>query len=358
MYMRIARALAAAALLLAPAAHAASPIKHVFVIVLENENYDTIFGSGTPAPYLGHELPRQGALFTQYFGTGHASLSNYLTMISGQPPTPANIADCRSYTDLAPPAPLDAKGIATGDGCVYPTGVKTIADQLEAKHLTWRGYMEDMGNDPAREAATCARPAPGGNGVLSATPADAYAYRHNPFIYFHAITDRPACDANVVRLEKLTVDLASAATTPNYAFITPSVCNDGHDKPKCADGRDGGLVAADAWLKIWVPKILNAPAFKKDGLLIVTFDEAAADATACCNEPTGPNVKAPGYYGPGGGRIGAILLSPFVKPGTVIETPVNHYGMLKSVEDIFGLAHLGYAAEPGLATFSAAYAHP
>lgn len=363
MYMRIARALGAAALLSLSAAHAAprpapSPIKHVFIIVLENEDYATIFGPNTPAPYLGRALPQQGALYTQYFGTAHASLSNYLAMISGQPPTPANIADCRAFVELAPAAPLDAKGIASGDGCVYPASVKTIADQLEAKHLTWRGYMEDMGNDPAREAATCARPAPGGNGVLPATPTDSYAYRHDPFVYFHSVTDRPACAANVVRLEKLTSDLASVATTPNYAFITPSVCNDGHDKPKCADGRDGGLIAADAWLKIWVPKILDSAAFKQDGLLIVTFDEAAADATACCNEPTGPNVKAPGYYGPGGGRIGAILLSPFVKPGAVIETPVNHYGMLKSVEDIFGLAHLGYAGEPGLATFSAAYAHP
>jgi hypothetical protein len=100
---------------------------------------------------------------------------------------------------------------------------------------------------------------------------------------------------------------------------------------------------------------MASPAFKKDGLLIVTFDEAANDASACCNEPTGPNVKASGYYGPGGGRIGAILLSPFIKPGTVVNVPLNHYGLLKSVEDIFGLTHLGYAADPSLATFAFAF---
>ena len=101
------------------------------------------------------------------------------------------------------------------------------------------------------------------------------------------------------------------------------------------------------------PRIIASPAYKKDGLLVVTFDEAKDDATACCNEPTGPNVTAPGYSGPGGGRIGAILLSRFIKPGTVVNVPINHYGMLRSVEDIFGLDHLGYAGRAGLKAFGA-----
>jgi hypothetical protein len=236
--------------------------------------------------------------------------------------------------------------------------VKTLADQLEEKHLTWRGYMEDMGKDPAREAMHCARPASGGDGVLPATATDAYAYRHDPFVYFHSIVDREeSCNENVVNFDNLARDLKQIATTPNYVFISPSVCNDGHDAP-CKDGRPGGLVTANAWLKIWVPRIMASPAYKKDGLLIVTFDEAKDDATACCNEPTGPNVAAPGYYGPGGGRIGAILLSRFIKPGTVVNVPINHYGMLRSVEDIFGLPYLGYAADPALNTFSFAFAPP
>jgi hypothetical protein len=215
-----------------------------------------------------------------------------------------------------------------------------------------------MGKDPSREAATCARPEIGGNGVLHATATDAYAYRHNPFIYFHSIVDRPAdCNANVVNFDRLARDLRRVETTPNYVFVTPNVCNDGHDAP-CADGRPGGLVSADAWLKVWVPRIMASPAFRKDGLLIVTFDEAGSDVTACCNEPTGPNVDKPGYYGPGGGRVGAILLSPFIRPGTVVDVPINHYGMLKSVEDIFGLPYLGYAADPTLNTFAFAFPSP
>ncbi len=218
--------------------------------------------------------------------------------------------------------------------------------------------MEDMGNDPAREASTCARPVPGGDGVLRATPTDSYAYRHDPFIYFHSVIDRPAnCDTHVVRLENFATDMARADTTPALSFIVPNVCNDGHDSI-CGDGRPGGLSAADAWLKQWVPQILASPAFKQDGLLIVTFDEAGTDSAACCGEPPGPNVTMQGATGPGGGRTGAVLLSPFIKPGTAIAEPVNHYGLLRSVEDIFGLPYLGYAALPGQGTFGSAFTRP
>lgn len=355
-----------AAVLLSITAATAAPVKpggmaavrHVFIVVLENQNYEAIFGPKTVSPYLGLKLPRKGAMLNNYYATGHASLGNYITMVSGQPQAPATIADCRVYVDFTlngAPAPIDSDGIAKGDGCTYPAAVKTIADQLEEKGFTWRGYMEDMGKDSAREASTCARPAPAGNGVLPATPSDAYAYRHNPFIYFHSIVDRTdVCAANVVNFATLQSDLKSIETTPNYVFIVPNVCNDGHDAP-CKDGRPGGLVTANRWVKSWIPRIMASPAFKQDGLLIVTFDEAANDASACCNEPAGPNVQQPGYYGPGGGRIGAILLSPFIKPGTVVNVPINHYGMLKSVEDIFGLTHLGYAADPSLATFAFAF---
>ena len=357
---------AALAAVLAVSAAEAAPkglkdVRHVFIIVLENQNYEAIFGPMTVAPYLGRVLPKKGAMFNNYYATGHASLGNYITMISGQPQAPTTIADCHAYVDFTlkgQPAPIDAQGIATGDGCIYPAAVKTIADQLEANHLTWHGYMEDMGNDPGREGTKCARPVTGGNGVLPATATDAYAYRHNPFIYFHSIVDREeSCNENVVNFSSLARDLKKVETTANYVFITPNVCNDGHDAP-CKDGRPGGLVTANKWLKLWVPRILGSPAYKKDGLLIITFDEAGSDASACCNEPVGPNVKAPGYYGPGGGRIGAILLSPFIKPGTVVNVPINHYGMLRSVEDIFSLSYLGYAADPSLATFAFAFPTP
>src|SRR5580704_16156340 len=86
----------------APAVAAGSPppIRHVFVIVLENEGFDRIFGSKSEAPYLGRVLARRGALLTQYFGTGHNSLDNYLAMVSGQAATPETRDDCRIFADF------------------------------------------------------------------------------------------------------------------------------------------------------------------------------------------------------------------------------------------------------------------
>jgi hypothetical protein len=95
-----------------------------------------------------------------------------------------------------------------------------------------------------------------------------------------------------------------------------------------------------------VPRILRSPAFQADGLLVITADESEgfrADSRACCGETSGPNAGQPGIDGPGGGRIGALVISPFVQPGTTSRTPYNHYSLLGSIEDIFGLDRLGYA---------------
>ena len=245
-------------------------------------------------------------------------------------------------------------GQELGDGCVYPASVKTIADQLTAKQLTWKGYMEDMGNS-ATASKTCRHPDIGAaDQAVVARPGDAYATRHNPFVYFHSIIDVPICNTNVVPLDGFETDLASVKTTANFSMITPNLCDDGHDAT-CGDGSPGGLVSSNVWLQKWVPKILASPAFKKDGLLIVTFDEAEAvggdtDATSCYATPKPPNVPNASVLpaGPGGGRIGAVLVSQFIKPGSTNATPYNHYALLCSMEDVFGLEHLGFAAQPGL----------
>jgi hypothetical protein len=93
-----------------------------------------------------------------------------------------------------------------------------------------------------------------------------------------------------------------------------------------------------------VPLITGSPAFKKDGLLEITFDEAdTGDASACCNELPGPAAAEPGETGPGGGRIGTVLLSPFIRGGTVTTVPYNHYSTLATIEQLFGLPKLGEA---------------
>jgi hypothetical protein len=342
-------ALICCALLVSAACASATPppVKHVFVIVEENESAATTFGPNSPAPYLSKTLVSQGAFLPNYYGIGHASLDNYIAMVSGQAPNPMTSADCPVFANVAPTS-IDATGQETGQGCIYPADVPTLMSQLDAKGLSWRGYMDGMGANPAREAATCGHPPVGApDNTEVATPTDQYATRHDPFMYFHSVIDNPSyCNSHVVNLNALPGDLASAASTPNYVFITPNLCNDGHDA-KCANGGAGGLVQADAFLQAWVPRITASPAFKQDGLLMIIFDEAVGDASACCGEKPGPYDAAhgilPGGSGPGGGVTGAVFLSPFIKPGTTTSTPYNHYSTLGSVEDIFGLPRLAYA---------------
>jgi hypothetical protein len=327
-----------------PASAHAAPPRHVFVIVLENEDAATTFGPGSPAPYLAQTLTAQGAFVPNYYGIGHNSLDNYLAMVSGQAPTTQTQADCPLFADVLPGLPAP-DGQVIGQGCVYPAGVKTVADQLEARGLSWKGYMEDMGNDPARDnGTTCAHPALGTpDGTQQASATDQYATRHNPFVYFHSIIDRPACAQRDVPLSRLTGDLASAATTPNLSFIVPDLCHDGHDAT-CADGGPGGLPAADAFLRTWVPRITGSPAYRQDGALAIVFDEAEDDDSACCAELPGPNTPLPGIAGPGGGRTGAVVLSPAIPPGSTTTRAYNHYSLLAAIEDAFALPRLGYAA--------------
>jgi phosphatidylinositol-3-phosphatase len=366
-------------------ARAASAIGHVFIVMLENEGYDETFGPGSPAKYLNH-LRGEGALAANYFGTSHFSLGNYIALISGQAPNPATEYDCPQFAEFVSSG-FTADGQAIGSGCVYPANVPTIASQLEAKGLRWKAYMEDMGNNTQRESATCGHPAIGSpDHTQLAQAGDQYASRHDPFVYFHSIIDAATCAQHVVNLRQLGADLKSRAATPNYVFITPNLCHDGHDGGHgntCVDGEPGGLVSADRFLATLVPLITSSSAYRRDGLLIITFDESdvedeylaashairvtGGDAAACCDEQPGPNLPAyqadagiartaingPGLIGPGGGRIGAVLLSPFIRPGTVSQLPYNHYALLRSVEDIFGVAHLGFAGQAGLKAFGA-----
>ncbi|HVW67977.1 MAG TPA: alkaline phosphatase family protein [Steroidobacteraceae bacterium] len=393
----------------------AARVKHVFIIVLENKNFSDTFGTSTQDPYLQKTLVPMGALLTQYYGTGHVSLDNYISLLSGQAPTQDTVNDCLpglsggsigNYNDVVVKGVArDGQVIANG-GCIYPKNIRTLVDQMSGKGLSWRGYMGDMGNDPARESATCGHPVIGvgtdntntAEAPSTAVPlGDAYATRHNPFMYFHSIIDSPNCKTHVVNLDaNLSKDLQRKSTTPNLVFITPNLCDDGHDGSgtgaagtTCANGQPGGLTSIDAFLQKWVPQILASPAYQEDGLLIITFDESSytldetvnsstgqtvVDITfpgaTCCNEQPGPNLSGvrPGSAtlvntpalqenivvdGYGGDRIGAVLLSPFVKPGSTSDTQYNHYSLLRSLEDIFELhEHLGYAADdPGIGYF-------
>lgn len=387
---------------------AAADVRHVFLIVLENKTFSNTFGTSTQDPYLQKTLVPKGALLTQYYGTGHVSLDNYISLISGQAPTPDTDDDCLpgftglvgNFNDVEQTGTAPQDQIVATGGCVYSRQVRTLPGQLIEGGYTWKGYMGDMGNDPARESATCGHPAIGvgtddtneAEAPSAAVPlGDAYATRHDPFVYFHSIIDDASyCDSHVVNLNVLTTDLADLRTTPNFVFITPNLCDDGHDGngtgapgTTCANGQPGGLTSADAFLQKWVPLIMASPAYQKDGLLIITFDESNVGAETvtvnpstgqetidisfvgetCCDQQPGPNLTGvrPGTFsllntpslvenltfgGFGGDQIGALLLSRFVKPGSTSDVPYNHYALLRSLEDIFQLPeHIGYASD-------------
>jgi hypothetical protein len=342
----------------ATAQAALPPIKHVFIVVMENKNYDETFGDDSKASYLAKTLPSQGAIIPDYYATGHLSLDNYISMVSGQGPNPQTQSDgIAGFRDVMP-GTIGPDGQAMGSGVVYPTTVATIANQLEEKSLTWKGYMEDMANGPPEESKTCRHPEPNASDpTQSAREGDQYAARHNPFVFFHSIIDFPTCDRNDVDYTQFPKDLMSADTTPNYSFITPNLCNDGHDEPCEFGAGPGGLESINIWLQKNVPMILASPAYADGGLLIVTFDEAEAeggegDASACCNEKSANTPNAGALTpGPGGGKVGAVLLSPYIRPGTVVKQAYNHYSLLRSIEDLFGLEHLGYAESPNPGAF-------
>jgi hypothetical protein len=430
-------------------------ITHIMVIDLENEDYDQTFGPASPAVYLNTTLLRQGELIVNYFATSHVSLGNYIAQVSGQGPNETTNDDCIDLATYAHPpvlgrfAPMDPgadaadqalyPGQVVGKGCVYPAptattrGARTIGDQLDAAperpgapwpSPRWREYAEDMGEDNARDlgqrdpmgGADCAHPALGEVDLTNrATAGDQYANRHNPFVWFRSVIDDGArCDAHVTPLGRVAVgrdggadvfsghlfeDLRHAETTPAFLFVTPNLCDDGHDAVcvgpnveglRRPDGRFvGGLAAADQWLKHWMPMIFASPAYQSGAMLVIlTFDESdLEDARACpardqsaCGAPSGPNVSnygfsrllammgkqtpptAPGVY-PGGGQIGAVAFNRrFIRPGSVNATGVyTHFSALRAYEDLLGIVaggddgrgHLGQAARAGVTGFGA-----
>jgi hypothetical protein len=95
-------------------------------------------------------------------------------------------------------------------------------------------------------------------------------------------------------------------------------------------------------------------------VIIITSDESStADPSSCCNERPGPNEPNPGLSGPGGGRIGTLVLGRCVVPDATDTRRYNHYSLLRSLENLFGISsggtdgkgHLGYAAANGLRPF-------
>jgi hypothetical protein len=309
-------------------------VKHVFVVMLSSAGYDTTFGDPAEMPYLAR-LRAKGALVKNYIALSPAALPDRIALLSGQAPDAETKADCPTYSDFKASGKADATGLVAGRGCVYPVDTLTLPDQLSIAGKSWRGYVEDV-DKAAQGPKTCRHPGFDGPDDITPAPGDAYATRNNPFVYFHSLLDLGDCAANDVSLSTLTSDLRSARTTPNFAYVAPNLCHDG-SAPGCQTGAEGatgaadegaGPAAADAFLAEWAPRILASPAYRKDGLLIVAFAP---------QKPAQPGGPPP--------RLGALLVSQFVKAGATESTDYDPYGLLRSIEDALALDHLGHAAD-------------
>jgi phospholipase C len=179
-----------------------------------------------------------------------------------------------------------------------------LTTQLEARGLTWRAYLQGL-PEPCSDVAR----------------SGAYAKKHNPFMYFDAIRGTPGRCANVVPYEQLATDL-EAGRLPNFAFVTPDLDHDMHD---------GTVSTADAWLEALHGRLRSSSAWRDDTRLVVTFDEAGEH---------------------GDQHIATLVTGPRVPPAQD-PTRYDHYSLLRSVEDAFGLAHLGHAADPATASIPA-----
>ena len=380
------------------------PVKHVFLVVLSDQGYANTFSPVSTDRYLSKTLPKQGELINNYYAVAGSPLANDIALISGQGPTVQTASDCPTFS-LVSPGSIQAKQVL-GDGCVYPASAHTLADQLTAKQLTWRAYLEGMADGPAGQQKTCRSPKlESADPNQLPRPGDPYVTWRNPFVYFDSVRLGPDCHKNDVDLTHLKADLKKPAKTPSLAYIVPSPCNDGSARP-CKPNAKAGLPPADAFLKKIVPEIKQSAAYKDGGLIAITFDEApqtgvGADPSACCGNPTYPNLPAPPAAttpgttttpattttptttttttpttttpttttptttpttgeGPttptgGGGQVGLLLISSFVKAGSSdLVDYYNHFSLLASIEDLFGLKHLGYASDPSLSRFDGA----
>ncbi len=312
-------------------------IKHVWVVMLSEEPYATAFGPASPAHYLTGTLEKKGELLVRYYGVAHEGLADGVALLSGQGPTEATAANCTTYTGLSSTG-AGSDGQVLGQGCVYPASTKTLMGQLTAKKLTWKAYVEGQGEGGV---GACMHPQVGAPDP-SATAAGGYQTWRNPFVYFQGITESPSCASHDVGIKALQGDLTSSGSTANFSYIAPGA------------EKTSGMAGADTFLKKTIPEILASKAYKKDGLLAITVDQAPttgeyADSSSCCGQPKFPNLPAPtgaaALAPEGGGQVGMLLLSPFIKKaGGLVQDTYNHFSFLATVEQLFGLPKLGYAS--------------
>jgi acid phosphatase len=228
-------------------------------------------------PYF-NSLINQFGLATQYYANTHPSIGNYFMLTTGQ---------ILTNNDSQTPSS-------------FPVSGDNVVRELLAAGKTWKSYAEDL---PSVGYT-------GGNTGL-------YAVRHNPLAYMTDVQNSSAQVQNLVPFTQFASDLAGG-NLPNYSFIVPNLCNDGHNCP---------ISTADPWLQANIDPLIKNPAFQKDGLLIIVCDESESDNTN------------------GGGRIPEVLVSPaFSRVAYQSTTFYQHQSLLRLTLEGLGVKTLHGAA--------------
>lgn len=377
-------------------------IKHAFLIVLGENSYESTYGPSAEAPYLSQVLPKKGELIPNYYGVTGGVLANEIALLSGQGPTVETAANCPNYTAITPGTVSETAEQVEGNGCVYGKEVKSLPTELTEKELSWRAYVEDMENGgEIGQPFRCRKPTLGAADPATLAPGDQYATWRNPVVYFSAITEGEECEKHDVGYELLTHDLQFKKRTPALSLIFPNACHAGGEI-ECEPGAPKGAQGVAAELKTLVPAIMASPAYEEGGLILITSAQAPqagddADPSGCCLAPSYPNLVAAGITPAaptpptaagtsttstgtptteaaaepeegttptryteesvvetgGGGKVGLLMISPYVEAGKVEETEfANHFTLLKTLAKMLGVEPMGYATEEEVPTLS------
>jgi phospholipase C len=334
------------------AAHGATPAaaptrlpryEHIFLIILENRSYSEIIGAQSLAPNL-NRLAQEYGQATQFYAEVHPSEGNYVAMLGGDT---FGIHDDDAY--YCRPGLQDHFCPKSGRPgyADHTVTAASLVDQLEARGLTWKAYMESIpvpGSDAARWP-TRDRPVPG-------VPAELYAVKHNGFMSFKRVQDDPRRAQKVVGFDVLEQDLASGEL-PSYAHIVPDQCDDMHgregpDVPADCTKANGGadlVRRGDRMAGRLVDEIMHSHVWSAAGnvAIVITFDENGkverdAPVQGCCGWDAASSANF------GGGRIPTIVITNHGVRGVRDATPYNHYSLLRTTEDAFGIdEHLANA---------------
>jgi hypothetical protein len=303
--------------------------QHIVEIMMENTSYSTIIGNPL-APNL-NALASEYGLATNYFGVTHPSEPNYVANIGG---SFFGIQDDNQFyctPDLASTDPNCA-----GTTVDHTITAQSLAGQLTAAGLTWRGYFQSL---PPIPPTGVIKTGPDANGPYTfKSPSNSvalYASKHNPFVNF---TDSQDALANMVPDTQLAADLA-AGHLADYSLIVPDQCHDMHGTGGCSE-TNGLISAGDSYVGATVSAIMASKAWQKGrNAIVITWDEddfsdENQPGTGCCGAD------------PGGGHVVTIVITNKTNHYPVTDnTPYNHYSLLLSIEDAFRLPCLEHACD-------------